>query len=71
MVQQREKMKRAQGLCASVGRTDSENAEIIRTILAEYLDGERLQYAHRAADDWRNCDDLPVDFAQFRYRYAQ
>lgn len=67
---QREKMKRAQGLCTNSGRTDSENAEIITTILAEYLDGEPLQSASRSADDWQHCHDLPTDFNR-RYRYAQ
>lgn len=63
-----EKLKRPQGLCVSVHCGCEENAIRIHAILNAYLCKEHLQSAHRCDEDWQDCHDLPVNFAEFRYR---
>jgi hypothetical protein len=63
-----EKLKRPDGLAASIHRSDIENYTVILTILNEYIIGEKLESRPRTGGDWTKCSDLPADFVGYAYR---
>lgn len=69
------KLRRPQGLCCSIGRTDYDNREVIRVILDAYIayldGGPELETAHRASAVWLPVSGLPIDFANYCYRIAE
>jgi len=66
-----EKLQRPSGLCTSVCKNRSENADRIKAILDASLDDQLLQKASRSNDDWNDVHGLPMDFKSFRYRFQQ
>jgi hypothetical protein len=65
-----EKIKRSQGLCTNMMRSDAENAEVINYIIQEYLAGVALERAERLCDNWEPVSYLPMNFENYKYRVA-
>jgi hypothetical protein len=63
-----QKLRRPEGLAASIHRSDLENYAVISTILNEYIVGEKLESRPRTGGDWTKCSDLPADFVGYAYR---
>lgn len=66
-----EKLRRPDGLCTSIARTDEQNAARIKVVLDAYLGGTHLQSSARCDSIWHDVLDLPQDFVNFRFRVAQ
>jgi len=69
---ERDKLNSPAGLCTSVARTDERNAVIIRTILDVWLEQYQLERLPRNPESprWETVYDMPLDFANYRYRIA-
>lgn len=67
----KEMLARPSGLCTSIACDDEENAIRIILIITSYVSGTNLQRSPRSADEWELSQDLPMDFATYRYRVAQ
>lgn len=63
-----EKLLRANGVSCHIGRTDEDNANVIKTILYQYLAGASLLMTERCEDNWVPVDGLPTNFSDYRYR---
>lgn len=68
----RSRLASAEGLCTSVAYTDEMNAHVIRTILDVWLEQYQLERLPRNPEfpKWETVYDMPLDFANYRYRVA-
>lgn len=69
------KLRRPDGLCCSIARTDGENRDVMLTIIDAYtasLDGgSELELSHRTSAVWLPVGNMPIDFANYCYRIVE
>ena len=65
------------GVALNIAADDLTNAMRLCFIVRTYLEwqageypGHVFQISNRTGDNWENCESLPVDFNQFRYRMS-
>ena len=61
-------LRESDGLCTSCNRDARENLARIRAILDAYESGAPMQRASRMDDAWTVCDNIPMNFEDYRYR---
>lgn len=65
-----QKLKRPEGLCTSIDRPETQNAQIIIFILGAYFECS-LERSCRSSEDWAAVTGVPGDFDTYRYRICQ
>jgi len=71
MITAQQRIQSPQGICTSIVLTDEANAEVIKTVLSNWIQHQRMQRARRATADWQDCIDMPMDFSDYLYRLPQ
>lgn len=65
-----QKLKRPEGLCTSIARSEKQNAQIIK-FLADACFLFCLERSCRSSEDWTEVTGVPGDFDTYRYRVSQ